>query len=90
MLDWAQFLKDQTTAKAEGRQGPKKSPLVALLVSFNLVTNVVISEIFLYDPSERGRVLSKSICIGLREYLLGCSQNRSFDRALAPRRKRKQ
>jgi GDP/GTP exchange factor required for growth at low temperature len=62
-LDWAVFLKERATAKAEGRVGAKTSSLVAVRARFNLLAKFVVSEILLSHPNERARVYSKFIRI---------------------------
>ena len=61
ILDWAQFLKDRATYKAEGRVTPKTSALVAFRARFNLFAKFVASEIVMTLPNERLNLVSKFI-----------------------------
>jgi GDP/GTP exchange factor required for growth at low temperature len=58
-LDWAQFLRDRYTAKAEGRYGTITMSLVAVRARFNLVAGFVVSQILLASPHERASTFSK-------------------------------
>ena len=63
VYDWAQYLKDRITWKAEKKFPEKTTALAALRARFNLMANFVISEIVLTQPSQRPLVVAKFIRI---------------------------
>lgn len=63
VLDWAQYLKDRSRWKVEGRFAEKTTALAALRARFNLMVSFVISEIVLTAPSDRHIVVNKFIRI---------------------------
>ncbi|KAF9221832.1 ras GEF [Gyrodon lividus] len=68
VLDWAQYLKDRATWKAESRFSQKTSALAVVRGRFNLMANFVISEIVLTPPSDRHTLVTKFIRIAIKAY----------------------
>ncbi|KAF5326424.1 hypothetical protein D9611_001047 [Ephemerocybe angulata] len=70
VYDWAQYLKDRATWKAEGRNAEKTTALAAVRARFNLMANFVVSEVVLTQPGQRALVVAKFIRIAWKSYQL--------------------